>query len=286
MRRTNRWVLLAIAVGVCGVLIVLGILGFTAPVEGTVSVPMQGLSGFFNRVGIAISGGVTDVADFQRLQRRNQQLEQALAEMQPELVELREIRNDYERLRGLLDYTTARADQEFVTADVIDVDTSGGLVRTITINRGARDGLTAGMPVVNEQGLIGRIIQVTATAARVLLITDQSSAVNARLQETRVLGSVVGQPGGGLRMELIPIGQEVQEGDIVITSGLGGNFPPDIVLGQVTSVRSFEFELYQTAEVRSLVNFDTLEFVLVITNFTPVDISVFLNEEEATQPQP
>jgi rod shape-determining protein MreC len=83
---------------------------------------------------------------------------------------------------------------------------------------------------------------------------------------------------------LIPIGQAVQEGDMVLTSGLGGNFPPDLIIGQVTSIRQFEFDLYQTAEVRSLVNFDTLEFVLVVTGFTPVDISVFINELAAQQP--
>ena len=65
----------------------------------------------------------------------------------------------------------------------------------------------------------------------------------------------------------------------MLTSGLGGNFPPDIVIGQVTSVRPSERGLYQEAQVRSLINFDTLEFVLVVTNFQPTDLSVF---EEST----
>jgi rod shape-determining protein MreC len=135
------------------------------------------------------------------------------------------------------------------------------------------------MPVVTRQGLVGRIVQVSASAARVLLVTDPSSAVSARLQTTRVEGSVIGQLSGTLRMTFIPLGQTIQEGDLVITSGLGGNFPPDIVIGQVTSIRQFEFELYQEAEIRSLNNFDTLEFVLVITNFQPVDLSVFEQNE-------
>ena len=78
-------------------------------------------------------------------------------------------------------------------------------------------------------------------------------------------------------MMFIPLNATVQQGDLVITSGLGGNLPPDIVIGQVTSKRQFEFELYQEAVVRSLNNFDTLEIVLVITNFQPVDLSVFSN---------
>jgi rod shape-determining protein MreC len=76
-------------------------------------------------------------------------------------------------------------------------------------------------------------------------------------------------------MTMIPLGDVLQVGDLVITSGLGGNFPPDIVIGVVTSIRQFEFELFQEAEVTSLNNFDTLEFVLVMTSFEPIDIGVF-----------
>jgi len=76
-------------------------------------------------------------------------------------------------------------------------------------------------------------------------------------------------------MEYIDLNASLQEGDTAVTSGLGGNFPEGIIIGQVTSIRQFEFELYQTAEVRSLNDFERLETVLVITNFQPVDLSVF-----------
>jgi rod shape-determining protein MreC len=131
------------------------------------------------------------------------------------------------------------------------------------------------MPVVTQQGLVGRIIDVTANASRVLLITDSSSAISGRLQTTRAEGSVVGQPAGDLLMVFIPLDAQVPEGDLVITSGLGGNLPSDIVIGQVTNVQQREFDLTQQATVRSLINFDTLEIVLVITSFQPVDLSVF-----------
>jgi rod shape-determining protein MreC len=104
--------------------------------------------------------------------------------------------------------------------------------------------------------------------------------VSARIQTTRIAGSVRGDVNAALSMDLIPLGSLVQEGDIVITSGLGGNFPADITIGQVSSVR--QEELFQSAQVRSLVNFDVLEIVLVITNFQPVDLSVF--DEPGTQP--
>ena len=272
--RSNRRLFLAVSMFLCFGLIVTSQTGLLAPVEGIAAVPLNLLSGIFNRVALGLTNGAEDFTELQSLRERNADLEEALAQFQAELVELREIASDYQRLAELLDYTTTVSNQEFLAADVINVDTSSFL-RTITINRGTRDGVAIGMPVVTRQGLVGRVLEVSANAARVLLVTDPSSAVSARLQTTRVEGSVVGQLTGNLRMEFIPLDQTIQEGDLVITSGLGGNFPPDIVIGQVTSIRQFEFELYQEAEVRSLNNFDSLEIVLVITNFQPVDLSVF-----------
>lgn len=279
--RSNRMLFLAVSLFFCLGLMFLSQAGLLAPVEGIAAIPLNFISGIFNNIALNLTGGITDLAELQNLRQRNADLEEALAQFQSELVELREIASDYQRLTELLDYTTRATNQEFVAADVINVDQTS-LLRTITINRGARDGITPGMPVVSGQGLIGRILDVSANASRVLLITDRNSAISARLQTTRVEGSVLGQLSGNLRMSMIPLGQPIGVGDLVITSGLGGNFPPDIVIGVVTSIRQFEFELYQEAEVTSLNNFDTLEFVLVMTSFEPVDLSIFENTGEET----
>jgi len=264
------FVSLLVAIG----LIVASQTGLLSPFEEVLAVPLNAISGVFNRFALAVNDYTTRFNDVQTLQARIADLEEALALYQTELVEAREIVSDYERLTSLLDYRNSVLDQETITADVIGVDVGGGL-RTIAINRGTRDGIAVGMPVVTGQGLVGRVIQISANAARVMLVTEPTSAVSARLQTTRVEGSVVGLASGNLLMELIPLDSSVREGDLVMTSGLGGNFPPDVVIGQVTSVRPSERGLYQEAQVRSLVNFDTLEFVLVVTDFQPIDLSVF-----------
>ncbi len=266
---------------ICGGLIFFSASGVLAPVEGVAAVPLQWLSGVFNRLALSLTGGVTDLAELQYLQERNAQLEETIAQFQQELAELRELSSDYRRLTELLNYTTSTADVETITADVIAVD-QNAFLRTIIINRGVRDGGAVGMPVVTGQGLVGRIVQVSANAAQVLLITDQSSRVSARLQTSRAEGSVWGQLSGSLLVRFIPLNAQVEEGDLIITSGLGGNFPPDIVIGQVVNVTRTDLD--QEAEVRSLVNFDTLEFVLVITDFQPVDISIFQQPENPTTP--
>ena len=272
--RSNRVLYLTVSLLLCAALIITSQLGLLGPLESLASIPLNVLSGVFNRIALSFTDGITDVAELQSLRQRNADLEEALAQFQGELVELREISSDYQRLADLLNYTTQAAEQEFLAADVISIDQSGFL-RTITLNRGTRDGVGIGMPVVTDQGLVGRITEVSANASRVLLVSDQSSAISARLQTSRVEGSVIGQLSGVLRMTFIPIGEDIQVGDLVLTSGLGGNFPPDVVIGQVTSKLQLEFETFQEAEVRSLINFDTLEIVLIVTNFQPVDLSVF-----------
>jgi rod shape-determining protein MreC len=272
--RSNRAIFLIVTLLIAVALIVASQTGLLSPVEDLLSAPLNAVSGVLNRAALAISDNINRFADVQTLQARVADLEEALALYQTELVEAREIVSDYERLTDLLNYRNSVRDQETLPADVIGVDVGGGL-RTIAINRGTRDGVAVGMPVVTGQGLVGRVIQVSASAARVMLVVEPTSAVSARLQTTRVEGSVVGQASGNLLMELIPLDAAVREGDLARTSGLGGSFPPDIVIGQVTSVRPSERGLYQEAQVRSLINFDTLEFVLVVTNFQPIDLSVF-----------
>lgn len=277
--RSNRLVFFFVSMFACLGLIVLSVVGLLAPVENIVAAPLNAITGAVNRATLSLSQSAEELAQIRDLRARNRALEETLAQFQSELVELREIESDYDRLAELLDYTTTREAEDFLAADVINVDQSGQL-RTIAVNRGTRDGVAVGMPVVTGEGLVGRILNVSANASRVLLITDPTSAVSSRLQSSRVEGTVIGQLSGNLRLTFIPLDEEIPEGDLVITSGLGGNFPPDIVVGQVTSTRQFEFELFQEAQVRSLIDFNTLEFVLVVTSFEPIDISVFEEADE------
>ncbi len=272
--RPGRILLLTAALAICAVLILLSVTGISRPVEGVVATPLHGLAGVLNRLSLSIAAVFDDLNNLGQLRARIGDLEEQLARRQVESIQLREAASDYQRLISLLNYTTALENQDFLTADVIAVEQTG-VARAIIINRGTRDGVARGMPVTTELGLVGRVIDVSANAAQVQLINDENSAVSSRLQATRAHGSIIGQASGVLRLTMVDLDEEIRQGDLVITSGLGGNFPPDILVGQVTSVRQFEFELFQEAEVRSLIDFETLEVVLVITSFEPIDLSLF-----------
>ena len=274
LRQPGRFLTLLLMLCLCAGLIALSASGILTPVEGVVAAPLNGLSGLFNRVSLSLNAAFEELNNLGRLRERIAALEEQLARRQVESIALRESASDYVRLKSLLAYTAPLEDQEFLPADVIAVEQTG-IARSIIINRGTRDGIGVGMPVTTELGLVGRIIRVSANAAQAQLINDENSAVSSRLQSTRAQGSIIGQASGVLRLTMVDLDEVIEQGDLVITSGLGGNFPADIVVGQVTSVRQFEFELFQEAEVRSLIDFDTLELVLVITSFEPIDLTLF-----------
>jgi rod shape-determining protein MreC len=108
---------------------------------------------------------------------------------------------------------------------------------------------------------------VYPNSARLLLLTDLASAVSALVQSSRSTGVVQGQGQRGLTMRYIEQSAQVQVGDVILTSGLGGNFPKGLVIGQVTTVSRSDVELFQEVQVQSAVNFDRLERVLIIQGF-------------------
>ena len=103
--------------------------------------------------------------------------------------------------------------------------------------------------------------------SRVQLVLDPDSSANVILQAARADGTLVAQPNGELWVEMIDQQAIVQTGELVLTSGLGGGYPPDIPVGQVISVRRRDYELFQQAVIQPVVDFDRLTIVLVITNY-------------------
>ncbi len=271
---TNRLIIFGVVIFICMGLIAASLTGLLRPFEGLASVPLGFLQGASNGVTNRVTKLVNNISDAQSLQQRNTELERALVNFQSEIVDLREIKADYPRLAKLLDYKNANPNEQVLAANVIGRDTTG-LVRTITIDRGTRDSLAVGMPVVTELGLVGRIYRVSATNAQILLVSDTNSYVNALLQTSRGEGSIVGTASGDLLMTFIPLDEAVKDGDSVVTSGIGGEFPRGLLIGQVTNSRQNDSKLFQEAQVRSLVDFNRLEIVLVVTSFTPADLSAF-----------
>jgi len=148
------------------------------------------------------------------------------------------------------------------------------LFRSVTINRGQADGVRKGMAVVSPHGVVGQILSASSHAARVLLVTDHNSGIDAVSQRSRARGIVEGALDEGCLMKYIRQGEDVQVGDRVVTSGLDGIFPKGIVIGRITRLHPRSRGQLMSTDVEPAVPFDLIEEVLV------VDASVHVAEGE------
>jgi rod shape-determining protein MreC len=213
--------------------------------------------------------------DVNRLRLQNTELQAEVASLRAEIINLKQQVAETRILSALVDFARANPENRYQAANVIGKDPSP-FMQYVIIDRGSDDALRRGMPVVTSQGLVGRIAAVLPGAARVQLITDPASAINVKLEPSQAPGILQGLVTGNLVVDMIPKTYAVNPGDLVLSSGLGGNYPPNLIIGQVVNVRSRENDLFQRASIQPSVDFENLNIVLVITNFRPVDITPLL----------
>nr|WP_241423482.1 rod shape-determining protein MreC [Candidatus Contubernalis alkalaceticus] len=222
----------------------------------------------------AVTGISTEVRDFfeyfkdrHDLASENAELKQSLGDYQRITNQLEELNQENMRLRQMLDFQEKSA-YTLLPAKVTARDPSGWF-SVVVINKGYADGVSIDMSVINNDGLVGHILNVSRNSSKVLLLSDSSRAVSGVVQnsrETGVIGFVEGsveQPGY-CRMINILRESEIENGDVVVTSGLGGIFPPGLVIGQVIEVGDDEYGLLKYALIDPAVDFSRLEEVFVV----------------------
>jgi rod shape-determining protein MreC len=261
-------------------LILLALGGYLTPVSRYILSPLVTAQTWLATRYRAIQSFVSAPQDLTRLQQQNVELEAQVSRLEAEIIDLQQQLSETRILSALVDFARVHPENRYLAAAIIGRDPSPFL-QYLIINRGSDDGLRRGMPVVTQQGLVGRISKVTAGAATIQLITDSASVVNVRIEPSRAEAVLNGQITGELTLEMIPQAAEVQIGDLVLTSGLGGNYPANILIGQITGVRRRDYDIFQNASIQPVVDFSQLGIVLVITNFRPVDISPLVPETNA-----
>jgi len=212
-------------------------------------------------VGHAVIGTWRGVGELMHSREENETLRQRVRELEEQVTRLGEAELENVRLRRLLDLReTLRGD--VLTARVIGRDATG-IARTLVVDRGDADGVVKGAAVLALEGIVGQVFLASRHAARVLLINDHNSGVDALVQRTRARGIVEGIVDDGCGLKFVKRTEDVQVGDVVITSGLDGIFPKSLPIGHVVAVDKRGQGLFQYAEVAPRVDFSQLEEVLV-----------------------
>jgi rod shape-determining protein MreC len=197
----------------------------------------------------------------------NERLRAELAEARSRVNGYVETRLENQRLRRLLAFRS-RLTPPAVAAEVIGRDPSPWF-KSITIDKGAAEGLRRGLPVVVSEGVVGVVTETARHFSRVLLILDQNSSVDALIQDTRARGVVKGAPGATLSFAYVLRRHSVAESEVVVTSGLDGIYPKGLRIGRIHAVDRRNPGIFQEVRVTPSVNFETLEEVLVILRPAP-----------------
>ena len=249
-----------------------GRLAFFEPLENAALLVSAPIESTLRDVSRPVADFVNNLTDVTRLTDENRELRAENERLIQETARLREVELENLQLRQLLDVRGISEEEIFVDANVFARESSNAK-DTIAIDRGRGDGLQEGMIVLTRQGsLVGLITRVLDDFAWVTLITDPDSAVSALIQESRAQGVVAGGADGTLTMEFVVETADVKEGDLVLTSGLGGRHPAGEVIGKVVEVDGTAQELFQEVHVQPLADLSRLESVLVLGSFLPQEV--------------
>ncbi len=261
-------IFLLIAAGV----VLLALAGFIQPIIGTATNPVIQMQSYVSTRVQAVVDFFTVPRDLASLRSRNAELESEISLLQSQVIQLRQQLEEADVLYALLNFARDNPENQYVASAVIGRDPSP-FMHYVIIDHGSDSGIRHGMPVVTDQGLVGRVDAVTAKAARVQLITDPGSVINVKMESLGVDAQLSGSLTGEINLQMVPQELDFKPGEIILSSGLGGTYPANLLVGQVISVINRETDLFQSGVVQPVVDFGNLNAVLVITNFRPVEIN-------------
>jgi len=199
--------------------------------------------------------------DTLRCARVNEELRLKIEGLISENAKLRELKKENEVLRIALGIGLEK-EFKLILAEVIGKDISQD---TILINLGLKDGISKSLPVINQQkALVGKIGEVYENFAKVILISNKESSFDAKISESDVRGVAMGKENGKLFFDLVPKEKEIKEGDLVVTTALGGVFPSGLLVGEIGKVFRSDVEAFQQAEILPAFDIGELETLFIL----------------------
>ncbi|MBI2885681.1 MAG: rod shape-determining protein MreC [Chloroflexi bacterium] len=269
---TGRWWLWLLALTITGVLgLSFSGTGMATDLKSPAVEALAPVQGGLHNLVVALEELLEGARHAGDLARENQQLRREVDRLQAEVLRTQEAAQENQQLRALLNYQRDNPGREYQPASVIAYDPSN-LRRSVMINRGREHGVQKGMVVVSDLGLVGKVVEAFPRAARVLLVTDPSSVITAVAQRSRVQGVAAGRADGSLALQYVDRAADLREGDLVLTSGLGGAYPKGLLLGKVSHVEARDQDLFKEVRILPAASASALETVLVLTDFTPVEL--------------
>ena len=270
--RAGSWALGMIVLSLF--LLLLSRAGILGPLQGSILGITTPIQHSLRNAADPLASWLSNVGDVGKVRSENDRLRSENEQLKDQVSRLTEGETQLQQLQSLLGVTQSYPDEKFVAANVLAKEPNS-MKEAVAIDRGKRDGLREGMVVVTEgHSVVGTVTKVFDTYSWVTLITDPSSAVSAMVQESRAQGVVGGSYSRKLSIEFVDQGASVKDGDVVITSAIGGLYPAGLVIGRITDVSGTAQDLFKTVTVEPLASLSHLEIVLVLTSFLPTKLEM------------
>ncbi len=255
-------------VGVIAIIIILHFVGLLQPLEHAATWAAKPLAQFFYNSSASVRHYYQRRDEYREFASRVDTLEQELARLTAENAGFKELEQDNIKLRAQLNFAAA-SHQASKLANVISQNLVFDIKQDdqdIVIDQGESSGLKVGAGVVDENGVvIGKVAELRSNIARVCLTTSRNCKLPATIQNnTRTIGITEGDRGLTIKMSYIPQSENINQGDTVITSGLGGDIPRGLLIGKVSQVNKLNNEIWQDVSIEPSFNRNSLTIVNVL----------------------
>ena len=258
------------------VVVLLGLIIYTATAGGSFLASLLGfVSSPMQSIATDVTGNVTEFLDLDGYSKDELKelvgvLQEEKAQLEDQLVDYETLKQENDQLKTQLGLEEEEPENELRAASVIGRDPND-VFYGFSIDQGTLSGVTQGAPVITDKGLVGVVTQAYATTSKVACLLSEDVKVAAwspKRQESGVITSDIATAGTGLlRLSYLSGSTQVQEGDIITTSGEGGSYPQGLKIGTVQSVEKSENDISQYAVIRPFEDLTTVKEVFVITDF-------------------
>ena len=247
----------------------LSIMGQTGPISNTLNVVAAPFRYVGSRISDAFEGFSKYFASIDKLDKENQDLLEEIERLEDELADAQALKEENERLREYIEFKKTYPDLALTEALIIGSE-SDNFSTIFTLNKGSGDGIKIGMPVVVSSGVVGSVCEVGSTWCKVRALTEASSSIGAYISRSGEIGLIEGDISlkgtGECILNYLRADADIEVGDLVYTSGLGSVYPRGLLIGEIIEIKTDEYLRTRTARIRCAVNFDSLTYVMIVTD--------------------
>lgn len=239
-------------------------------VENGVGTVFNSVQGFFYNINNNIKGSVGFALNFSEVKKENETLKSKNSQLKQKAAAYDSLKNENAELKRMFKFKEEHSQYDYVGGDIV-LKSGSGILKGYVINKGTKDGIKPGMAVINDAGLIGKVTSAANNYCKIETISSENVSVAALIQRTQVNDCIVtGYTDNADKsknlaiLTMLPLNSDIKEGDTIVTSGIGSDYPKDIIIGKVTSVEDNKGKMEREAIIEPAVDFTRLQRVFIV----------------------